>query len=126
MIRPERQAGFSLIEALVSMVLISVASGALISSINNASRNSAARFEALALALAAQDRLIELQSGRLSDGARGERIDDDNVRWVYEIQSLGQDENRRGARLYRVSLAIYMPDAADNPRMKIETYAIGH
>lgn len=124
MIRHGREQGFSLVEALVAMVLISTASGALIAAINGASRNSATRFETLAWALAAQDRMIELQSGAASDEPRGERADEGNVRWVYDVQQIGEDDDQRGARLFRVSLAVYTMDGTDNPRMKIETYVI--
>lgn len=124
MIRRGGERGFSLIEALVAMALISMASGALIAAVNNATRNSARHFETLAWALAAQDRMRGIESGAASDEARGAKADGGDVRWVYEELPIEPGENHRGARLFRVSLAVYAPGGTDTPRMKFETYVI--
>lgn len=121
-----REKGFSLIEALVAMALISIASGAMISALSSASRNAAMRFDALAWALEAQDRLTRLESEMVSDALGGEEVvDEGDVQWVYEIQAVDPGEDRRGPRLFRVSLSVHTPDEKINPRMKIETYVIG-
>lgn len=122
--RAFRQSGFSLIEALVAMALIASAASALLVSVSNSERNSAARIEALELSLVAQRQLADLMSSPASIESSAEFIDAENRRWVQEARIVARREASIGERLYRISVAVYLPGESNSPRLRIDTYVI--
>jgi len=77
----KRQSGFTLIEVLVALVIVSIALAALSQGIGQYVFNQSSLKERVIATWSAQNRLVELQSGQLSVVEKSQRVEMLNGQW---------------------------------------------